>query len=436
MTPFRGLSERIARRPRVKASLIVLGGNAAGAAAAFAAAIVAARVLEIDQFAAFGVGLAVHSLAVQFGDFGLGTIAVAETADLSSAAARAKLRSLLVHRLRTAVAVALLAIAVVFLLPPLEPYRAAAAVGAGGEIFGVLAYFLIWSLQGARRFAAAGALQGLQGGLRLALVGACAIAGLGAVPMMVGYAVLAPLATALVGGALLFARSRRADTDVAAAAAPSAAEIDVRRRRTMAVTAAFSAMVINGDVLLLAMLASEPDVASYTAAWRFSSGVLLANTAIASAMLPFIVTAADAWGEAKLLVRRGLALAAGWFALLPLMAIVGPFLLGSIGDDARTPLIILLVAFALDGFYFAIYQIYLRVRRERLLLVIALLELVVMATVTVLLRDEGASAPAFGQLAARVVACLVVVAPIALAVGKRCGWFDIAFTTSCKSSRV
>jgi O-antigen/teichoic acid export membrane protein len=433
-----GLPQRIARRPRVKASLTVLGGNVAGAAAAFAAAIVAARVLEIDEFAAFGVGLAVHSLAVQFGDFGLGTVAVAETADLGgSAAARAKLRSLLLHRMRTALAVALLAIGVVFLLPPLEPYRAAAAVGAGGEVFGVLAYFLIWSLQGARRFAAAGALQGLQGALRLLLVGACAIAGSGAVPMMVGYAVLAPLATALVGAALLFARSRHGDADVAAAtaAAPSVAEIDIRRRRTMAVTAAFSAMVINGDVLLLAMLASEPDVASYTAAWRFSSGVLLANTAIASAMLPFIVTAADAWGEAKLLVRRGLALAAGWVALLPLMAIVGPLLLGSIGEDARTPLIILLVAFALDGFYFAIYQIYLRVRRERLLLAIALLELLVMATVTVLLRDEGASAPAFGQLAARVVACLVVVAPIVLAVGKRCGWFDIAFTTSCKSSR-
>jgi O-antigen/teichoic acid export membrane protein len=429
-----GLRERIARRPRVRAGLIVLGGNAAGAAAAFGAAIVAARVLEIDEF---GVGLAIHSLAVQFGDFGLGTVAVAETADVAgSAAARSKLRTLLLHRLRTALAVALLAIGVVFLLPPLEPYRAAAAVGAGGEIFGVLAYFLIWSLQGARRFAAAGALQGLQGGLRLLLVGACAVAGLEAVPMMVGYAVIAPAATALAGAVLLFGRSGRpapeAGPGTAAAAGTASTGIDIGRRRTMALTAAFSAMVINGDVLLLAMLASEPDVAAYTAAWRFSSGVLLANTAIASAMLPFIVTAADAWGETKVLVRRGLAVAAGWFVLLPAMAIVGPWLLGAIGDDARTALIVLLVAFAIDGFYFVLYQIYLRIRRERLLLAVAVLELVTMAAVTILLRDEGASAPAFGQLAARVVACLLVLAPIALALRGRCRWFERSESPACR----
>ncbi len=439
MSPLRGLWQRIARRPRAKASLIVLGGNATGAATAFAAAIVAARVLEIDEFAVFGVGLAVHSLAVQFGDFGLGTVAIAETADLTGAGqARRKLRSLLRHRLLTAVAVAAFAVAIVFVLPPLEPYRAAAAVGAGGEVFGVLAYFLIWSLQGARRFAAAGVLQGVQGGLRLALVGACAIAGAGALPMLVGYAVLAPLATALVGGILVFGpRSgaaaderrlpdapgqNRADSKIAKGT--TVAGIDVRRRRTIALAAAFSAMVINGDVLLLAMLAGEHDVAAYTAAWRFSSGVLLANTAIASAMLPFIITAADAWGEAKLLVRRGLALAAGWFVLLPAMAFVGPLLLGNVGDDSRGALIVLLLAFAIDGFYFALYQIYLRVGRERLLLTGQVVELAVMVGITVLLRDHGALAPAFGQLVARVAVCLVVVAPVALAALGRCDWFE------------
>jgi O-antigen/teichoic acid export membrane protein len=418
----------------VRASLIVLGGNAVGAAAAFAAAIVAVRVLEVDEFAAFGVGLAVHSLAVQFGDLGLGTVAIAETADAAgSDTARAKLRSLLLHRLRTAFAVALLALVAVFLLPPLEPYRAAAAIGAGGEIFGVLAYFLIWSLQGARRFAAAGALQGLQGGLRLALVCACAIAGLGAVPMMIGYAVIAPLATALAGAGLLLARHPKEDREeVAEDTALASTEIDLDRRRTMALTAAFSAMVINGDVLLLAMLADEPAVAVYTAAWRFSSGVLLANTAIASAMLPFIVTAADAWHEAKLLVRRGLALAGGWALLLPAMIVIGPLLLGEIGNEARTPLIVLLVAFALDGFYFVVYQIYLRVKRERFLLAIAVVELAVMIAVTVLLRDEGASAPAFGQLAARVAVCGLVVAPIALVALGHCGWFKRSGSSACR----
>jgi O-antigen/teichoic acid export membrane protein len=191
----------------------------------------------------------------------------------------------------------------------------------------------------------------------------------------------------------------------------------------MAVTAVFAALVINGDVLLLTTLSGEADVAAYTAAWRFASGVLLINTAIASALLPFIVTAADAWAEARHLVRRGLAVASGWFLLTPLMVVIGPILLGSVGDDARGPLTVLLIAFAIDGFYFVIYQIYLRARRERLLLGIAAVELVTMAAVTLALRDEGAMAPAYGQLAARVVVAVVVVTPIVLAALGRCSWF-------------
>jgi O-antigen/teichoic acid export membrane protein len=407
----------------MRASLIVVVGNVAGAAAAFVAAILAARVLPIDGFAAFGVGLAVNSLAVQFADFGLGTVAIAETADsLDPHVARTKLRSLVLHRIATGIGVAILVTAVVLLLPPLAPYRTEAAIGAGGEVFGSLAFFFIWSLQGEHRFAGAATMQLMQGSLRLLFVAACALAGLGAAAMMVGYAVLAPLATAVVAGVHLFRTAPRADA-AAAATAAAGAEIDRRRRRVMAFTGVFSAMVINGDVLLLAMLSGKHDVAVYTAAWRFSSGVLLANTALASAFLPFILRAPDAWAEAKHLVRRGMTVAGGWLVLTPAMAVIGPVLLGSIGDAAQGPLTLLLVAFAIDGFYFAVYQIYLRVRRERLLLVISILELAVMAGVTVLLRDQGASAPAYGQLAARVVVCLVVVTPIVLAGLRRCGWF-------------
>lgn len=408
----------------MKASLVVVGGNVFGAGAAFAAAIVAARVLAVDEFAAFGVGLAVNSLAVQFADFGLGTVAITETADsLDPHVARAKLRSLVLHRLGTGIAVAILVAAVVLLLPPLAPYRTEGVIAAGGEVFGSLAFFFIWCLQGERRFGAAAAMQGLQGSLRLVLVGACAVAGLGAAPMMVAYAVVVPLAIALLAGVLLFVKPP-GPRSVGAGSAFASSEINLSRRRVMAFTGVFSAMVINGDVLLLAMLAGQHDVAAYTAAWRFSSGVLLANTAIASAFLPFIVTAPDAWVEAKQLVRRGLAIAGGWLVLTPAMAIVGPILLGAIGDEARTPLLILLLAFAIDGFYFVVYQVYLRVRRERLLLAIAVLELAVMAGVTILLRGQGASAPAYGQLAARIAVCLVVVTPILLAAAKRCSWFS------------
>jgi O-antigen/teichoic acid export membrane protein len=409
----------------MRASLIVVVGNVAGAGAAFAAAIVAARVLPVDGFAAFGVGLAVNSLAIQFGDFGLGTVAIAETADaLDPHLARSKLRSLVLHRISTGIGVACLVAAVVLLLPPLEPYRTEGAIGAGGEVFGSMAFLLIWSLQGEHRFTAAAALQLMLGSLRLLFVGACALAGFGAAAMMIGYAVLAPLATAIAAGVHLFRRAPRTNDEIPPTV-QAPVEIDLRRRRVMAFTGVFSAMVINGDVLLLAMLSGKHDVAVYTAAWRFSSGVLLTNTAIASAFLPFIVRAPDAWAEAKHLVRRGLLIAGGWLALTPAMAVIGPALLGSIGDAAQGPLVLLLLAFAIDGFYFVVYQIYLRIRHERLLLAIAIVEFGVMAGVTVLLRDDGASAPAYGQLAARVVVCVVVVVPMLLAAARRCRWFEL-----------
>jgi O-antigen/teichoic acid export membrane protein len=222
--------------------------------------------------------------------------------------------------------------------------------------------------------------------------------------------------------ALLFRRAPAPDP--AAPEPPAAAElVDASRRRTLAFTAVFAALVINGDVLLLTMLSGEAEVAAYTAAWRFASGVLLIDTAIASALLPFIVTAPDPWAEAMQLVRRGLAVAAGWLALTPLMIVIGPILLGSVGEDATGPLTVLLIAFALDGFYFVLYQIYLRVRRPRYLLFSILAELATMVGVTLLLRDHGALAPAYGQLAARVVACTVVAAPLLLARVGRLDWF-------------
>jgi O-antigen/teichoic acid export membrane protein len=421
---LRRLPFGLAARPRAKASLIVVGGNLVGAGAAFVAAIVAARVLSLDQFATFGVGLAVNSLAVQFGDFGLGTIAIAETANSTDGiVARQKLRSLALHRARTALLVGALVTAVVLVLPFLAPYRATATVGAAGEVFGSLALFFIWSLQGERSFVAAASLQGLQGLLRLVFVGGCAIAGLGSVAMLVGYALLAPAIVAIAGGLLLFARPPRPLVESAGSPGSASTEVDIGRRRVMAFTGVFAALVINGDVLLLTVLAGQHDVAAYTAAWRFSAGMFLVNTAIASAFLPFIVTAPDAWVEAKHLVRWGLMVAAGWLLLMPLMIFVGPLLLGSIGDAARGPLTILLIAFAIEGFYFVVYQIYLRVRREKLLLVAAATEFATMATVTVLLRDKGALAPAYGQLVARIVVCGLMIAPIVLAAIGRCDWF-------------
>lgn len=421
MRRLESLRKRVMERPKVRAGLIVVLGNMIGAGAAFGAAIIAARALSIDQFAAFGVGLAVNSLAVQFADLGLGTIAVAERVDSANQrVAREKARALTLHRLRTAAAVGVLLTVVVFLLPSLAPYRAAAVVGAAGEICGSLAFFFIWCLQGEHKFGTAGSLQAAQGTLRLVFVGGCAAAGLGAVPMMAGYALLAPAIAGVAGAVIFFSRPISFSPEQTT---PETVEVDAGRRRVMGVAAVLAAMALNVDLLLLTALADAHQVAIYAAAWRFASGILLLNSAVASALLPFIVAAADAWVEAKKLVRLGLLVTVGWLLLTPLMAIVGPLLLGSIGDEAQTALVLLAIAFALDGFYFVLFQIYLRVRRERMLLGAMALELSTMVVVTVALRDHGALAPAIGQLVARALVGVCVAVPVIGAALGRCTWF-------------
>lgn len=312
---------------------------------------------------------------------------------------------------------------VTLVLPSLAPYRDASLVGAGGAVLGGLALFFVWSLQGERRFLAAAGLQGVQGLLRLAAVGACAVAGLTAAPMMLGYAVLAPGAIALAGAFLLLGRP----VPVAAEAEEereAEGDVNVRRRRTFAAAGVFAALLLNGDVLLLTVLGDAQEVAAYAAAWRFGAGMLLINTAIASALLPFILTADDAWTETKHLVRLGLLVVLGWLVLVPFVVVLGPLILGSVGDEAKAPLTLLAIAFAIDGFYFVLYQIYVRVGRESLILGLGVVEFATMALVTVLLRDHGALAPAWGQLVARVVVVCFGVAPVVLAALGRCDWFE------------
>jgi hypothetical protein len=70
------------------------------------------------------------------------------------------------------------------------------------------------------------------------------------------------------------------------------------------------------------------------------------------------------------------------------------------------------------------FQIYLRVHREGIVLAAMVLELVTMASVTLLFRHLGPSAPAVGQLAARVLGCAVVATPMLLARAGRLSWFE------------
>src|SRR5215210_3251119 len=164
---------------RAGSAAATVGGSLAGALGAFAAAIVAARALPLDEFAAFGVGLAVHSFCVQLADFGLGTVAVTELATgrelRGGSVDYGKLRPLALRRLGSAAAVGAVMTLVGLVIPALEPYRLAIAIGAGGAVFWSMDQFFVSALQGVRRFNVAASVLTIVGALRFVLVLGCAV---------------------------------------------------------------------------------------------------------------------------------------------------------------------------------------------------------------------------------------------------------------------
>lgn len=416
------------RSARLRAGGHLLSGNLIGAVAAFLAAIVAARALSIDEFAAFGVGLAINSIAIQFSDLSLGTIAVAEIAESpDSKAARRRLKSLIRHRLISAVGVTAAVVVAVLILPSLNPYRETVLIGALGGLPGSLVLFVTFVLQGYGSFRNAAKIQVVLGTARLVLVGGCAYIGLGPSAMMVGYAVLAPAIALLVGIPFLRRQLRLGSGEALVGPegwGPKTTAVNHSRRRVFAAAGIVSALLINGDVFLLTTFGTPEEVGEYSAAWRFSAGLLLANTAIAGALLPFIMAAPKAWDEVQQLLRVGLLATAGWLVIVPVLYVVGPALLGSVGEAAQTPMLVLLIAFSLDTFYFVVYQIYVRVRRAGYLLALVSGELVIMIVVTLAIQSEGALAPALGQLVARVFVVGAICAPILLQRFSRLKWFD------------
>ena len=416
-------------RPRARAGSTVLLGTIAGAVASLLAAIVAARYLPVAGFAAFGVGMAVNSLTMQFADLGFSTLAMVHAADATDPAeTRRRLIRLGLRRMATGLAIAAGISVVVFLLPSLREYREVALIATGGGAFGCVAMFMVGVLQALHNFRGAAAVQLALGIGRLALVAAAAVAGLGEVAMTAAYSVFAPLAAIAIG--IGMARGAEAGP----ATEEESAEIqlreeeaaDPRRHRAIAATAVFSALLLNGDVLLLTAIGNADEVAIYAAAWRIAAGALLLNAALSSVSTPFVLAAADAWAEVGRLMKMGLAVMAGWFVCLVPIVFVGVRILGDIGEEAITPLAILLVAFAIDGFFLCVQLIFYRVRRERYLAMIVGTEVLTMVAVTLVFRSQGELAPAYGQLAARVVAAAMVMLPV---LGERAGrlrWFRAA----------
>jgi O-antigen/teichoic acid export membrane protein len=421
---LRELLGRVRAEGAPRAALVTTGGTMLGALAAFVAAIFAARSLSAPEFAVFGVGLAVNSLGVQLADLGVGVAAVAETAaDWEQGARRetyAKLRRLAAHRLLSALATAALVTGIALVVPDLEPYRGAVAIGAGGAVIWSLAFFAVSALQAGRRFEAGATVVAGLGVVRMALVGIAAIEGAGGDALLALYAIAAP-ALGLVLALALLAVRRPVDGPAGAA---NAARADFRG--PVAVAAVAAALLLNVDVPLLVLLTDQDEVATYAAAWRVAAGLMLLNTAIAQALLPYIVLGDDPWAMARRLSRAGILMSAGWLVLVPAITVAGVWILGQAGDDAAAPLALLLAAFAIQAYISAVYQVYLRVGRARVVAVAVVVELGVMIAVTVLLRAEGALAPAVGQLAAAVVGATIVGMPIALAAAGRLAWFTTA----------
>jgi len=419
---------QLIRKPRAVAGMAVVSGNTIGAVGAFLAALVAARTLSLDDFAAFGVALAVNSLCVQFADLGVGLVSVAEVSESRGLLeTRRKLKKLATYRIATAILVMAAAELLIALLPDLAPYRVPAMLGAAGALVGVLNLFVVAGLQALHNFTFAGAIQAVTGGLRLFLVGSCALLGLDAGAMVVAYAIVSPAIAFAIGLFPLLHAVSSPNNENSALLSKSAHEtnygLNAGRQRILAASGILSALTLNIGLLLLPAFATPVEVAAYSGAWRFAAGVLLVNTAIASALLPFILRSIDPWSETKKLLLLGSAGTVIWLALLPGLLWLGPLVLGDVGALAEPALRVLLVAFALDALLLTVYQTYLRVQRPMMVLSLAAVQLVGVLVLTLAFASEGALAAAYGQLGARILGVLLLLAPIVMQARGHLSWF-------------
>jgi O-antigen/teichoic acid export membrane protein len=378
----------------------------------------------------------VHSFTVQLADFGLGAVAVTELASgralRDGAPEYGQVRHLALRRLGSAIGIGTAMTLIALVIPALEPYRLAVLVGAGGAVFWSMDLFFISSLQGLRRFHAAAALAAIIGVLRLVLVSAWAIVGLQGIDLLLAYAVVAPGIALPIAGLIVLAQRRKLralaeGSDSVDPAPPSARPaVTTEFRRSVMTMYLGGAALFNFDVLLLALISTQGDVATYSAAWRVAAGASLVNTAITQAVLPYTIAAADPWREARLLSRIGGVVTAMWVVLVPVLTLAGVAVLGSAGDDAAAPMAILLLAFALDGYCALTVQIYFRINRARIAAIALVSEFATMVVVTLAFRGTGALAPSLGQLSARLLAVVIIAGPIVLASRGRLGWFEVA----------
>ena len=314
-------------------SALAFGGDAASKAAALLVVILAARLLSVDEFAAFATAFACAGLLMTALDLGAGTLLTRDGA--SDAASRgALLRGLLEARAPLAVALLLGAALVGVWLG--DPWLALAAAGfaiAGALALSVLGVYrscqdlkpeALQRLAGATLAVVATLLCGLVVPRADVLLAALAIAMfLTLVPLIVRLPAVADLSNAV---------SR-----------PSA----LRRAAPIGLIALATVAYYRSGTIALAVLGSAEETAVFSVAATLAFGLLMLPNAITTALLPRLAVEPVREG---LVGRTRHALVWTLAITVPLAVVaaaigqvVVPYLVGSQYSDARYPFALLCV---------------------------------------------------------------------------------------------
>jgi len=314
-------------------ALLAFGGDAASKAAALLVVLLAARLLSVDEFAAFATAFACAGLLMTALDLGAGTLLTRDGA--SDAASRgALLRGLLEARAPLVVALLIAApLAGVWLGDPWLALAAAAFAVSGALALSVLGVYR--SCQDLKPEA----LQRLAGA-SLA-VGATLLCGL-VVPR--ADVLLAALALAMLLTLVPLAVRLPAVADLSEAVSrPSA----LRRAAPIGLIALATVAYYRSGTIALAVLGSAQETAVFSIAATLAFGLLMLPNAITTALLPRLAVEPVHEG---LVGRTRHALVWTLVITVPLAVaaaavgqVVLPYLVGSQYSDARYPFALLCV---------------------------------------------------------------------------------------------
>lgn len=308
-------------------------GEAVNKAARFAAAVVLARALPLDEFGLLNVGIALGGLAVVALRLGLPDLGAREVAARPAAAAELAGR---VVAPQVAGMTALIALAGI-VTALVEPGAALFAVMAGVSMLGLSAS-ADWLLRGQGRMGAVASATAL-GGI-VVLVAALVVAAL-------SDAATAALAGFAVGELVVAAATWRA-SGIARRTRPTLRGASALIRRAWPLAASglvLYAFTANVDTLLLAALRSAEEAGLYSGPYRLFLALTAVGVFAGQALLPAATRASDA-GRARLGAALPLLLAYGLLCLGVAEIAGGPLLEALFGSafGSAEPVLVILVA--------------------------------------------------------------------------------------------